>query len=141
MFCFCYDRRRQYLSGVFLDICMDILLLLYCKQHTFHGQQGHIMIFATNVILFFLEIKLRFFSGENIALKRCNQRICVDEWLRVASTERVFIIDNYARFVQSISKPPLQLWLKYWTQLMNHLEKFTATTIVERFNYSTKGLT
>ena len=41
------------------------------------------------------------------ALKRWNERIGVDEWLRVPLEESVFIIGNCARFVESIGKPHL----------------------------------
>ena len=41
-------------------------------------------------------------------MKRRNERIGVDEWLQVPSAESVFIIDNCARFLQSIGKPSLQ---------------------------------
>ena len=59
-------------------------------------------------------------------MKRWNERIGVDERLRVHSAKFVFIIGDYARFVESIGKPP-RLALaqvakregKYLTQLVN----------------------
>ena len=37
-------------------------------------------------------------------MKRWNEKIGVDEWLRVPSTEYVLLIGNCARIVESISK-------------------------------------
>ena len=50
----------------------------------------------------------------------------------------LIIVQGLFKVLESLH---FKLWLKYLTQLMNHLQKFTTTMIVTRFNYNDKGFT